>query len=75
MMRGGGGGKIEGIGPVDKEVYTMQFRRSINDGGHHCRTAAVGPHSRLLSIQQSANILCDRLVSLKLEKTIIVYVY
>ncbi len=26
MMRGGGGGKIEGIGPVDEVFYTMQFR-------------------------------------------------
>jgi hypothetical protein len=75
MMRGGGGGKIEGIGPVDKVFYTMQFCRSIDDGGHRRRTTAVGPHSRLLSIQQSAIILCDKLVSLKLEKTIIIYVY
>ncbi len=67
-MRGGGGGKIEGIGPVDEEVYTMRFRRSIDNGGHPRPTSAVGPHSRLLSIQQSANILCNRLVSLKLEK-------
>jgi hypothetical protein len=29
----------------------------------------------LLSIQQSANILCNRLVLLKLEKTIIINVY
>ncbi len=74
MMRGGGGGKIEGIEPVDEEVYTMRFRRSIDNGGHRRRTTAVGPHTRLLSIQQSANILCDRLVLLKLEKTIIIYV-
>jgi hypothetical protein len=53
----------------------MRFRRSIDDGGHHRCTTAMGPHSRLLSIQQSANILCNRLVSLKLEKTIIIYVY
>ncbi len=74
-MRGGGGGDIKGKGPVDKVFYTMRFHRSINDGGHRRRTTAVGPHSRLLSIQQSANILCDRLVLLKLEKTIIIYVY
>ncbi len=30
---------------------------------------------KLLSIQQSANILCDRLVLLKIEKTIIINVY
>jgi hypothetical protein len=70
-MRGGGGGKIEGIGLVDEVFYTMQFCQSIY--GH--RTTAVGPHSRLLSIQQPANIICDRLVLLKLETTIIIYVY
>ncbi len=74
-MRGGGGGKIGGIGPVDKVFYTMQFRQLIDNGGHRRRTTAVVPHSRLLSIQQSANILWDRLVLLKLEKTIIIYVY
>ncbi len=68
-------GEIKGIGPVDKVFYTMRFRRSIDDGGHRQRTTAVGPHSWLLSVQQSDNILCDRLVSLKLEKTIIIYVY
>jgi hypothetical protein len=74
-MCGGGGGEIKGIGPVDEVFYTMRFCRSIDDGGHRRRTTAVGPHSRLLSIQQSANILCDRFVLLKLEKTIIMYVY
>ena len=67
-MCGGGGSKLGGIGPGDKVSYTIQFHASINDGGHHCRTTAVGPHSRLLSIQQSANMLYDRLVSLKLEE-------
>jgi len=75
MMCGSGGGKIEGIGPVDEDFYTMRFCRSIDDGGHRRQTTAVEPNSRLLSIQQSANILCDRLVSFKLEKTIIIYVY
>ncbi len=74
-MLGGGGGKLGGIGPGDKVSYTMQFHASINDGGHRRRLTAMGPHSRLLSIQQSANILCDRLVLLKLEKTIIINVY
>ena len=74
-MIGGGGGELGGIGPGDKGSYTMQFCASIDDGGHRCRMTAMGPHSRLLSIQQSANILCDRLVLLKLEKTIIINVY
>jgi hypothetical protein len=75
MMLGGGGGKLGGIGPGDEVSYTMQFRASIDDGGHHLCTKAMGPHSRLLSIQQSSNILCNRLVLLKLEKTIIINVY
>ena len=74
-MLGGGGGELGGIGPGDEVSYTMRFCASINDGGHRRHTTAMGPHSRLLSIQQSANILCDRLVLLKLEKTIIINVY
>jgi hypothetical protein len=75
MMLGGGGGKLGVIGPGDKVSYTMQFCASINDGGHHRCMTTMGPHSWLLSIQQSANILCHRLVLLKLEKTIIINVY
>ncbi len=74
-MLGGGGSKIGGIGPGDEVSYTMGFCASINDGGHPCRTTTKGPYSWLLSIQQSANILCDRLVLLKLEKTIITNAY
>jgi hypothetical protein len=36
--------------------------------------AAMGPHSQLLSIQQSTNILCDRTTLLKLEITVIINV-
>ncbi len=74
-MLGGGGGKLRGIGPGDEVSYMMQFCALIDNGGHRRRTIALGPHSRLLRLQQSANILCDRLVLLKLEKTIIVNVY
>ncbi len=41
---------------------------SINDGGRRRPLAAIGPHSWLLSIQQSANILGNRTTLLKLEK-------
>ena len=75
MMRGGGGGELGGIGPGDEVFYSMRFLASIDHGGRRRPTAAMKPHSRLLSIQQSANILCDRLVLLKLEKTIIINVY
>jgi hypothetical protein len=36
--------------------------------------AATGPHSRLLSLKQSTNILYDRTRLLKLEKVIIINV-
>jgi hypothetical protein len=74
-MRGGGGGKIGGIGPGDEVFCLMRFLVSIDHGGRGCPTAAMKPHSRLLRIQQSANMLCNRLVSLKIEKTIIINVY
>ncbi len=48
---------------------------SINDGGRRPPMAAMGLHSRLLSIQQSSNILWKSSTSLKLEKTIINNVY
>jgi hypothetical protein len=74
-MRVGGGGKLGGIGLGDEVFCSMRFLVSIDHGGRRRPTAAMKPHSRLLSIQQSANILCNRLVLLKLEKTIIINVY
>ena len=74
-MRGGGGVELGGTGPGDEVFCSMRFLASIDHGGRRRPTAAMKPHSWLLSIQQSANILCDRLVSLKLEKTIIINVY
>ncbi len=70
MMRGGGGGEHGGIeiGPGDEVFRSMRFLVLIDHGGRRRPTAAMKPHSWLLSIQQSANILCDRLVLLKLEK-------
>jgi hypothetical protein len=60
MMHGGGGSEIGGIGPGDEFSYMMGLRAMMDHEGHRCPMAAIGPHSRLLSIQQSANILCDR---------------
>ncbi len=74
-MRGGGGGELGGIGPGDEVFCSMRFLALINHGGRRRPTAAMKPHSWLLSIQQSTNILGNRLVSLKLEKVIINYVY
>ena len=74
-MRGSGGSELGGIGPGDEVFCSMRFLASIDHGGRRRPTAATKPHSRLLSIQQSANILCDRLVLLKLEITIIINVY
>ena len=77
MMRCGGGVKEGGTGAEGDYSYSMQTRASIDDGGRHRPTAATGPHSWLLSIQQSKNILVlgNRLVLLKLEKGIINYIY
>jgi hypothetical protein len=74
-MRGGGGGEIGGKGPGDKFFYTMGLRASMDHEGRRRPMAAMGPHSRLLSIQQSAYILCDRTTLLKLEKNFINNVY
>ncbi len=74
-MHGGGGGAEGGMGEGGEVFCSMRFLALINHGSQCCPTTAMKPHSRLLSIQQSANILCDRLVLLKLEKTIIINVY
>ncbi len=74
-MCGSGGGELGGVGPGDEVFCSMQFLALIDHGGRRRSTTAMKPHSRLSSIQQSANILCDRLVSLKLEKTFIINVY
>jgi hypothetical protein len=67
-MHGGGGGELRGIGPGDKVFCSMRFLALVDHGGRRHPTATMKPHSRHLSIQQSANILCNRLVLLKLEK-------
>jgi len=68
-MRCGGGVK-EGAG--GDYSHSMRTHASIDDGGRRRPTVATGPHSRLLSIQQSTNIICDRTTSLQLEKVIII---
>jgi hypothetical protein len=75
MMRGGGGGKIGGRGTGGDDSYNRQVHTSINHGGCLQPMAAMGPHSWLLSIQQSENILWNRSTFLKLEKTIINTLY
>ncbi len=55
-MRGGSGGKIRAIGPGDKDFSSIQFLALIDHGGRRLPTATMKPHSRRLSIQQSANI-------------------
>jgi hypothetical protein len=75
MMRGGGGGAEGGMGEGGEVFCLMRFLALIDHGGRGRPTAAMKPHSWCLRIQQSANIPCDRLVLLKLEKTIIISVY
>ena len=71
-MHCGGGVKEGGIGAGRDYSHSMRTRASINDGGRRRPKVATGPHSRLLSIQQSTNIICDRTTLLKLEKVIII---
>jgi hypothetical protein len=70
-MCGGGGGKIGGKGTGGDDTYNRKRCTSINHGGCRCSMAAMGPHSRLLSIQQSANIPCIRTIPFKQEKLIL----
>ncbi len=72
-MRGGGGGKIGGRRTGGDDYYNRQVCTSKNHGGRRRPMAAMGPHSRLLSIQQLANMLCNKTM-LKLEITIIINV-
>ena len=74
-MRVGGIGTEGGIRAGGEVFCSMRFLASIDHNGRHRPTAAMRPHSWLLSIQQSTNILGNRLASLKLEKVIINYVY
>ena len=74
-MHGGGGGDGRGRGGVRGDLDNSTKKKSIDHDGRRRPTAATGPHSRLLSIQQSTNILFDRTTSLKLEKVIINNVY
>jgi hypothetical protein len=71
MMRVGGVGAEGGIGAGGEVFCSMRFLASIDHGGRRGPTAAMRPYSRLLSIQQSTNILGNRLETLKLEKVII----
>jgi hypothetical protein len=71
MMRVCGVGAEGGIGAGGEVFCSMRFLASIDHGGRRGPTAAMRPYSRLLSIQQSTNILGNRLETLKLEKVII----
>jgi hypothetical protein len=68
MMRGGGEGAEGGIGAGGEVFCSLQFLTSINHGGRRHPMAAMRPRSQRRSIQQSANMLGNRLVLLKLEK-------
>jgi hypothetical protein len=47
----------------------------MDNGGRRHHTAAMGPHPRQQSTQQSTNIICDGSTSLKLEKNIFITIY
>ena len=71
-MHVGGVGTEGRIGAGGEVFCLMRFLASIDYGGRLRLTAATRPHSRHGSIQQSANMLGNRLVSLKLENSIII---
>jgi hypothetical protein len=71
-MRVGSIGTEGGIGVGGEVFCLMRFLTSIDYGGRRRPKAATRPHSRCGSIQQSANMLGNRLVSLKLENSIII---
>ena len=53
MMCGSGGGNMGGRGVGGDNSYNTQISTSIDDGGCHRPMAAVRPHYRLLSTQQT----------------------
>ena len=72
MIRDGSVGAGCGIGAGGEVFCSIKFLAWIDHGGRCHHTTA---HSQFLSLQQLANIPCDRLVLIKLEKTIIINVY
>jgi hypothetical protein len=68
MIYSSGVGTEGGIRAGGEVFCSMRFLASIDHGGRCRPTATTGPHSRRESIQQSADMLGNRLVSLKLEK-------
>jgi hypothetical protein len=74
-MCGGGSGEERRRGGVGGDFYNRQKNASIDNGGRRRPTAIMGPHSRHRSIQQSANILCNRSTMLNLENIIIINVF
>jgi len=70
MMCGDGVGTEGGIGTREEVFCSMGFLTSINHGGRRRPTATMRPQSWCRSIQQSANMIGNRFVSLKLEKSI-----
>ena len=71
-MHGGGGGDGRGRGGVRGNFYNSTKKKSLDHDGRRRPTAATGPHSRRLSIQQSTNIICDRTTLLKLKRIIVI---
>jgi hypothetical protein len=71
MIYSSGVGTEGGIRAGGEVFCSMRFLASINHGDRCRPMATTGPHSRRESIQQSADMLGNRLVSLKLEKNII----
>ena len=63
-MCAGGVGTEGRIGAGGEVFCLMRFLASIDHGGRRGPKATMRPYSRLLSIEQSTNILGNRLVTL-----------
>ncbi len=75
MLCGGGGSKEGRKGAGEDDFSTMRIVASIDHGGRRHPTAATGPHSRRRDILQSAIMLRDNSMSLKIENILDITIY
>ena len=74
-MCGGSGGDERGRGGVGGDFYNSRQKKSNDHDSRRRPTAAMRPHSRRQSIQQSTNIICDRTTPLKLKKLLLLMLF
>ncbi len=72
-----GFGWFWGWGTLDMQLARQKLGKKAhpNHGGHHCPTAAMVPSFRHRHIQQLANMLRNKSMSLKLDNIIVFTIY